>query len=111
MALHLWEQLSYEFDTRFLVDIFLPTFRSLAKFFLQYMFLGPDGKMHTGPTTSPENSYKFLESFHQVTLSPAFDMSILREVSNAYSIAIAWGLNDPIIASFDLKVDLEICKF
>jgi alpha-L-fucosidase 2 len=57
LALHLWDYLSYHDDTAFLLDSFLPTFRDLAQFFECYMFLGPDGAMHTGPTTSPENSF------------------------------------------------------
>lgn len=68
------------------------------------MFIGPDGYMHTGPTTSPENSFRINrqsdeDSFSQVAFSPAFDMSILRHSCNAYQIASRWGLSDPNLKS------------
>jgi alpha-L-fucosidase 2 len=94
MALHLWEQLTYSMGNdaataQFLHSTFLPVFRSLLAFYIDYMFEGPDGHMHTGPTTSPENSFRFhrqmpngaqTQGFQQVALSPAFDMSVLRQV-------------------------------
>jgi hypothetical protein len=67
-----------------------------------YMWEDNSGQMHTGPTTSPENSYnvKNANSAQQVppppvvnqivnaflAVSPAIDMSILRQVRSAYSI-------------------------
>lgn len=92
------------------------------------MFEGPDGYMHTGPTTSPENSYQLTEngiqidSFTQVAISPAFDMSILRQSCNAYLIAIKWllrqhnstiTLNTTIYLSLqeDMKIGLKITIF
>lgn len=94
MALHLWDQLTYTMNTEkefelFLHSSFLPVFRSLSTFYIDYMFEGADGHMHTGPTTSPENSFRFerrlpdgskIQGFQQVALSPAFDMSVLRQV-------------------------------
>ena len=35
----------------------LPVLRGAARFFLQYMWTDREGRRHTGPTTSPENSY------------------------------------------------------
>jgi hypothetical protein len=69
----------------------LPAFKGIAEFFLDYMFR-IDSVYHTGPTTSPENSYT-VQDIHgtyaaQLTLSPAIDASVLRQVANAYSIAI-----------------------
>lgn len=87
------------------METFLPTFEGISNFFKGYMFLGPDGNMHTGPTTSPENSYRVNtltdeESvFSQIALSPAFDMSILRQSCNAYLIGTRWGLSDPDLQS------------
>lgn len=102
MALHLWDELisgdAGENNTaNFLHETFLPVYRSLALFFVDYMFEGPDGFMHTGPTTSPENSYRYPKKgktpsdgkveylYQQVALSPAFDMSVLRQVSERAS--------------------------
>jgi hypothetical protein len=60
--------------------------------------------MHTGPTTSPENSFcgKLPDQdrfYSQISFSPAFDMSILRQCCNAYSIASAWASSDPRLTS------------
>lgn len=110
MALHLWEYVTFENDMEVLINYLIPIFRSTAQFFLDHMFLGSDGFMHTGPSTSPENSYiKFTVSqdgsnivksdgpfqsdpnryqipgpdprFYFVTISPAIDISVLRQVS------------------------------
>lgn len=51
-----------------------------------------DSVYHTGPTTSPENSYTVQDTHPpfaaQLALSPAIDASVLRQVANAYSIAV-----------------------
>ena len=78
---------------------------------MHYMFKGPDGFMHTGPTTSPENSYQVKENgierdlFPQVAISPAFDMSILRQSCNAYLISVQWLLQN---SSFSSNSDVNI---
>jgi hypothetical protein len=99
----------------------LRIFRGVAIFFQQYMIEDQFGTKFTGPTTSPENSYHMthnklvnktvkdlaipgkkakvrtveqltkMESFHHLTLSPAFDISILRQIANAFTILVAWG--------------------
>jgi hypothetical protein len=101
LALHLWDHLSYHYNPEYLMDSFLPLFRGIARFFEGYMFRGPDGFMHTGPTTSPENSYRVkfpggeADVFSQAAFSTALDMSVLRQCCNSYSIATRWGLSDP----------------
>ena len=70
----------------------LPAFRGIAEFFIEYMFVDEDGVYHTGPTCSPENSYQVQESngvaVVQLAFSPAIDASVLRQVANAYALAI-----------------------
>ena len=65
MALHLWEHLLRKPLTSqwyaVLIDELIPTLRGVALFFEQYMYVEGDVHYvytaHTGPTTSPENSY------------------------------------------------------
>ena len=57
LASHLWEHLTYSYDDKYVREDILPVFRGIAQFFLKYMWKDSDGVMHTGPTTSPENSY------------------------------------------------------
>jgi hypothetical protein len=56
VASHLWDHASYDHDESFLREVLLPVYRSLATFFLAYMFEDSEGHFHTGPTTSPEVS-------------------------------------------------------
>jgi alpha-L-fucosidase 2 len=70
----------------------IPIYRGIASFFLDYMWKDSDGHYHTGPTTSPENSYALIKDLYlnrsyvpQVSVeyfsaSPAIDISVLREV-------------------------------
>eukprot|EP01041_Mallomonas_annulata_P002018 gene2018-3917_t len=57
MALHLWEHLSFHYSHEFLINSVLEVFRGIAQFFLEYMWEDAEGRKHTGPTTSAENSY------------------------------------------------------
>lgn len=91
IALSLWEHVSFTGDESTLHGHLLPAFKGIAEFFLEYMFR-IDGVYHTGPTSSPENSYTVKDKEKifaaQLSLSPAIDASILRQVANAYIIAV-----------------------
>lgn len=62
-------------------------FRGIVQFFTEYMHIDADGTVHTGPTTSPENSY-FVndDEVEFLTMSPAIDMSVLRQVISKLSL-------------------------
>jgi hypothetical protein len=107
MSLHLWEYVTFNSDIETLQNTLIPVFRSTAEFFLDHLFEDKDGIVHSGPTTSPENSYvvftpargspaqvEVLKShpnrqtvpgpnpqFYFTTLSPAIDISVLRQVT------------------------------
>lgn len=60
LALQGFDHLTYKFDREALLDVMLPTLRGVAQFFSEYLYVDPlTGTTHTGPTTSPENSYTF----------------------------------------------------
>lgn len=84
MALHLWEHIAYESISsdwsELLVSELLPTLRGVAQFFTEYMYRekinGGSGDSqqqsemfiaHTGPTTSPENSYTISNGQNGIT--------------------------------------------
>ena len=85
LAVQVWEKILYEeidLDSvrYFLIDGLLPVFRGIATFFMQYIVLLQSNEdnttyAHTGPTTSPENSYeiKFTDSGK---VSLVFDINI-----------------------------------
>lgn len=67
-------------------------FRGVADFFEHYLWRDSLGVYHSGPTTSPENSYRSPSDYLKkqapsvgatefITMSPAIDMSILRQVT------------------------------
>ena len=85
LALSMWDHLTYDLNILILQRDLLPVFRGIAEFFLSYFWESPDGSLHTGPTTSPETSYRVRgkprdEHEYQLAMSPAFDMSVLRQV-------------------------------
>jgi hypothetical protein len=89
LALHLWDHMTYtDFSLDFTMNTFLPIYQSMIDFYLDYLFQGPDDYFHTGPTTSPENSFSGSiggksgrKIIQYLTFSPAIDMSILRQVT------------------------------
>mmetsp|Transcript_21049 Transcript_21049/g.30404 ORF Transcript_21049/g.30404 Transcript_21049/m.30404 type:complete len:1233 (+) Transcript_21049:106-3804(+) len=126
LALHLWEHLIYTYNTEFLHSTFLPVYRSLLIFYLDYMFEGSDGIMHTGPTTSPENSFELhvgegaefvnlskgsrSSRYQQLALSPAIDMAVLRQVSNAFSLAVDWCSREGSGSNNQLEDDHNLAR-
>lgn len=57
---HLWTHYLYTQDKDFLRNEAYPTLKSAARFFLDYMAVNPyNGYLMTGPTNSPENTFKF----------------------------------------------------
>ena len=53
---HLWEHYAFSVDRSFLERAY-PAMRGAALFLLDYLVQGPDGKLVTCPSTSPENSF------------------------------------------------------
>ena len=57
LSTHLWEHWLYTGDRGFLRDVAYGFMKACARFYLDYLFEGPDGRLHTGPSASPENRY------------------------------------------------------
>ena len=57
LAYHMWEHYLYTGDQEFLKNTAYPYIRECALFFMDNLQEGPDGYLHTGPSTSPENAY------------------------------------------------------
>ncbi len=76
---HLWEHVQYTRDITFLNDRALPVMREAVLFFLEYLFEGPDGRLQSGPSSSPENRYRLPDGqTARLCLSPAMDIQIIR---------------------------------
>ena len=104
ITLSLWEALLYSDPSVNDLRRTLNIFRKNVQFFIDYIWEDNiSGYVHTGPTTSPENSYrlkalgiefiqqgpKLPDQINFLSFSPAIDISILRQVSSAFSILIS----------------------
>lgn len=56
LCLHLWEHYEFGRDRSFLERAY-PTMKEAARFLLDYLIEGPDGRLITCPSVSPENTY------------------------------------------------------
>ena len=54
---HLWEHVRFTEDADFLRNRAYPVMRSAARFLKDWLVEGPDGKLTTAPSTSPENVF------------------------------------------------------
>jgi alpha-L-fucosidase 2 len=58
-----------------------PILHDASQFFLDYLVDDGSGHLVTGPSISPENSYRLPDgSVHSVTMAPTMDIEILREL-------------------------------
>ena len=71
---HLWEHYSFSGDRGFLRRAY-PAIREAAVFLLDYLVEGPDGKLVTCPSTSPENSF-FTPDGHEAAVSAASTLDV-----------------------------------
>jgi hypothetical protein len=58
LAIHCWEHLTYHFNYEYMTKELLPLFRGIVLFFYEYLWIDASGAVHSGPSTSPENSYE-----------------------------------------------------
>ena len=85
-ACGLWEALDYAEhwrytgDEAFLREQALPALEGAADFILDYVFDPGDGSAATGPSVSPENAFMAADGRHYASVSPAFEVSMVRAV-------------------------------
>ena len=82
LSLDAWDHYAYTLDKRFLKDRAWPILHDASQFFLDYLVV-EDGSGHlvTGPSISPENSYRLADgTHHSLTMAPTMDIEILREL-------------------------------
>ena len=86
LAYHMWEHWLYTGDRDFLRDTAYRYIRKCAEFFMDSLFEGPDGCLHSGPSTSPENRY-FDDERRPVFLaiSPTMDLEIIGGLLDFYA--------------------------
>ena len=81
LSLHLWEHYDFLRDRDFLAQRAYPTMKEAAQFLLDYLVDDGKGHLVTGPSTSPENSYKMPDGIvARMCMGPTMDMEITREL-------------------------------
>ncbi len=78
---HLWEHYAFSGDLEFLSRRAYPVMKEAAEFFLDYLVESPQGWLVTGPSMSPENSYRLADGQTAVTcMGPYMDSEILTDL-------------------------------
>jgi alpha-L-fucosidase 2 len=81
LSLDAWDHYAYTLDKSFLRDRAWPILHDASQFFLDYLVDDGSGHLVTGPSISPENSYRLSDgTHHSLTMAPTMDIEILREL-------------------------------
>ena len=81
MVRHLWEHYAYTQDERFLRDTAYPLMKGAAVFALNWLIPGPEGKLVTAPSMSPENDFIYGKGkVADVSIATTMDMGIMRDL-------------------------------
>jgi len=80
LASHLWNHYCFTLDKKFLQERAYPILKKAAVFFMDYMVLDPrNGYLMTGPSISPENSFKVEGREWCMSLTPTIDRVMVYE--------------------------------
>ncbi|NDV64265.1 glycosyl hydrolase family 95 catalytic domain-containing protein [Bacteroides sp. 224] len=81
LASHLWTQYEYTQDKKYLAEIAYPLLKSNAEFLLDYMVIDPNnGYLVTGPSISPENSFRHEGGNYCASMMPTCDRVFVEEI-------------------------------
>lgn len=79
LCLHLWEHYAYSGDETFLRERAYPVMREAAEFLLDYLVESPAGYLVSGPSNSPENTYRMADGTEgALCMGPTMDTQIIR---------------------------------
>jgi alpha-L-fucosidase 2 len=80
---HLWEHYAFTGDKTFLAKRGYPIMKEAAQFFLDYLVPDPKGRLVSGPSISPENSYRLPDgTVGNLCMGASMDTQIIRELFN-----------------------------
>lgn len=97
LSRHLWEHYEFTPDISYLEETAYPLIKGAALFCLDWLIEGPDGKLVTNPSTSPENRFVTADGRAcSVSMGSTMDMSLIAEL-----------LQHCLQAARILNVDLE----
>ncbi|MDF2937402.1 MAG: glycoside hydrolase family 95 protein [Paenibacillaceae bacterium] len=107
LCLHLWEHYRFGLDRGFLADRAYPIMREAALFLLEYMVGDGQGRLITGPSVSPENSFLLADGGKgTLCMGPSMDLQIVRTLFGACLEAEkALGLPDGLSARLEAALE------
>ena len=78
---HLWEHYLFTGDREFLTRKAYPAMKEAAEFFLDYLVEDPKGRLVSGPSISPENSYRLPDgTVGNLCMGASMDTQIISEL-------------------------------
>ena len=77
LAFHMWEHYLYTLDNEFLKNTAYDYIKNAALFFIDTMFEDQQGRLLSGPSTSPENSFSVGKETCNMCMSPTMDIEII----------------------------------
>lgn len=81
LSLHLWDHYDFTRDRAFLAARAYPVMKEAAEFLLDYLVEDGKGHLITGPSISPENTYKLPDgTTAKLCMGPTMDTEITREL-------------------------------
>jgi len=81
LSMHAWDHYAFTMDKEFLKNRAWPILHDASLFFLDYLIDDGSGHLVTGPSLSPENTYKLPDGTrHSLTMGPTMDIEITREL-------------------------------
>ncbi|EMS69769.1 glycoside hydrolase family 95 protein [Ruminiclostridium cellobioparum] len=81
LCANLYEHYRFTRDSEYLIETCYPVMKGAALFCLDWLVEGEDGKLHTCPSTSPENSFFDSEGRPcSVSYSSTMDMALIKEL-------------------------------
>lgn len=84
LSLHLWEHYRFGGDEVFLADRAYPVMKEAVEFFLDYLVEDSEGRLLTGPSVSPENTFILSDGKQgDLCMGPTMDTQILHFLLNA----------------------------
>jgi len=84
IASHLWSHYTYTLDKEFLKSKAYPILKENARFLMDYMTFDPkSGYLVTGPSTSPENSFRYKGNSMSLSMMPTADRVLVAEIFNS----------------------------
>ena len=108
IATHLWNHYLYTKDIDYLRNTGYPLLKETAKFFVDYMVEDPNsGYLVTGPSISPENSFRYNNGDWCMSMMPTIDRAIVYDIYEA-CIQSAEILN--VDSDFKARLEQDIKK-